>query len=107
VWHKMIGGVATVALLGAGVARADGNDDMFLQLVNGGGFPAPLTKDPSGMINLGHKICDGLVAGAPYDTVKQVLMSGEPSWHLTQDQAGRLMVISVAAYCPGWGHTQG
>jgi hypothetical protein len=105
-WHKTIGGVAAaVVLLVAGVARADTNDDMFLQLVNGAGITG---YSPSGIINLGHKICDGLVAGAPYDTVKQLLVSNStPSFHLTEEQAGRLMVVSIASYCPGWAHTQG
>lgn len=93
-------GVLIAALtLAAPSVHADSNDAVFLRTLNDGGIHG----NPSGVINLGHKVCDGLAAGASPAMIEQTMASnGTDSFHLSFDQAGFLVGASVGVYCPGY-----
>ncbi|HVX57662.1 MAG TPA: DUF732 domain-containing protein [Candidatus Saccharimonadales bacterium] len=85
--------VAALTLLAIGVARADSNDDDFVQAINHvgvGGAPADL-------ITNARAVCSALDSGNPPDAARDALVS---QLGVRADRAVRFVAISVTHYCP-------
>jgi hypothetical protein len=89
-----------ILLLSAAPASADDNDDVFMRTLNDGGIH---NADRAGVINVGHKVCDGLADGVSPVIIAQALTSSDnPKFYLSQDQADFFLGASVGVYCPGY-----
>ncbi len=97
------GGIA-LALNGAGHALADDNDTAFLQALAARGLNCDTvkvcghTKDTSGLIALGHAICDTLDAnGGNVSGATNAIASGAA---ISRGDAAYFVADAISSYCP-------
>src|SRR6478752_4045440 len=83
---------ATVALGGAGAARADTADDQFLAAVHAQG----INGDPATLIGFAHQMCD--VVGTPAAIGPMTGLMG--SQGLSPQQAFTVVMAATRTYCP-------
>ena len=91
--------VLALALLSAGVAHADSNDDDFTQRVNNNG----VIGAPADLINNAHAACSLLGSGDTPDVVRDALVT---QLHLTPNRAAIFVALSATHYCPKYGNMQ-
>jgi|SRR5271163_1224908 len=86
--------VSAAALICAGQASADQTDDAFIVALQRGGIAL---KDRDAAIAMGHTVCVGLAKGA---TAISMVMTFMTNADLSPTEAGHVVGVSVAAYCP-------
>ena len=91
------------ALLAAGPAAADANDDHFLELLNANGLgcgqgPFACPIGDSDMIRMGRTICRQLRGANSKLSISQAIIRAKPG--IQPAQAVTLVAVAEAAYCP-------
>jgi Protein of unknown function (DUF732) len=85
------------------MARADSDDAVFLHALDDSGIHG--YNKPSDIINLAHKVCEQLAAGASANLIAQVIASSSNDSsaviHMSHDQADTFIGAAVGVYCPG------
>jgi Protein of unknown function (DUF732) len=88
-----------LALLSIGVARADSNDDDFVQKVNNVG----VSGAPADLINNAHAVCTGLDSGSTVDSLTDAFVS---QMGFRSGRAAQFVALSVTHYCPKYSNLQ-
>ncbi len=95
--------LSAVSLSVAGPARADANDQHYLDVLNANGlgcsqaaFECPQGDDS--MIGIGHAICRQLHGGNSERAIGAQIVRSRPG--VQPDQAAKLVIAAEAAYCP-------
>jgi Protein of unknown function (DUF732) len=92
---KLAAALAVCALALAPVARADTNDDTYMQTLDNAGVGH--LHQRAQLITLGHLVCDNISDGMrPIDVAKSIYASADISQH----DAGAVVGAAIAAYCP-------
>lgn len=89
----------SLALLSAGTAHADSNDDDFVRQANNIG----VTGAPADLIRIAHQVCGGLDSGNSPDAIADALAS---QLGLRSDRAAAFASFSATHYCPKYGNLQ-
>jgi hypothetical protein len=88
-------GAMIVAGLQAPVARADSNDDAYVQTLNNDGIGHRASREQ--LIALGHAVCNDLSHGkSPVSEAMGLYNAAD----LSQHDAGMLVGAAIGAYCP-------
>jgi hypothetical protein len=102
IWAAVIVACSSVMLAVAGPARADGNDQQFLDLLKANNlacgqtaFDCPLGD--ASMIAVGHQICTQLKANSRR-SIANLIAKNKPG--VQPQQAVTLVVAAETAYCP-------
>ena len=94
---------AAASLVFAGVARADTEDDNYLNLINTSGLgcgqgPFTCPTGDSDMVQIGRAICRQLTHGNSSLAVSKQILRQKPG--VQPDVVARLVAIAKTAYCP-------
>jgi hypothetical protein len=102
IWAAVIVACASVMLVVAGPARADGNDQQFLDLLKANNlacgqsaFDCP--QGDASMIAVGHQICTQLKANSKR-SIASLIAQNKPG--IQPQQAVVLVMAAETAYCP-------
>ena len=98
--------VLTAAIICAGAAHADPQEDQFVALLDQ--LQIPATDNVPGLVYRAHQLCSELDHGTPFqavvDEVTNTTYQDNPSLHLVPDRvtrtAVRFLTASVTVYCP-------
>lgn len=93
-WAALPAALLGTALVCAGPAAADQNDDTFIGALQKNGIAF---SDRNAAIAAGHSVCSGLSKG---QTRTFVVLSLVKNTDLTVRESGYLLGASMASYCP-------